>query len=56
MQTIPFLCNVLPFLSKGKLDKIVLYFKMPKTKTFISEREALDENLSHSELRMGLIL
>lgn len=46
--------DVFTFLTKDKLDKIVEYFKTAESKNLTSAREALGEDFSYSDLRMGL--
>ena len=45
--------DVLQFLSKEKLDKIVEYFKNTDNKSLSSARETLGEDFSYGDLRMG---
>jgi GTPase SAR1 family protein len=46
--------DVFQFLSQEKLDKIVEYFKGTENKNLTPAREALGEDFSYSDLRMGL--
>ena len=46
--------DVTLFISKGKLDKIVQYFKSVENKSFGAAKAALGEDVSYSDLRMGL--
>ena len=46
--------DVLSILSKEKLDKIVEYFKNTDNRNLTPAREALGENFSYGDLRMGL--
>ena len=46
--------DVLQFLSKEKLDKIVEYFKNTDNKSLTFARETLGEDFSYGDLRMGL--